>query len=422
MRTRVTTVPPARNSGRPAEPTKGPTGPFVLDRPGALRLTVAIAAAGLMAVLAVQLVRVDAPLGAPAGPDRLVAAIDDAPDGLPAGAVHHARQALQDRPIDGRAYRVLAQVATAEGDTVRAAQLYAIAAERWPRDRIAQAVLAEHALAAGDLDAGLVHLDALLRVAPGLRAAVLAQVAGLLEDAAFRKGLVTRVAQHPPWRDALVRALLAKDTPVEPALTFLDELADQQPLADGELQARITLLDRAGRPVEAREAWLQTLDPAARAADGLIFDGGFEHPDISGGYGWQITPLAGVAMGHDASDSLQGDLALAIVFDGRAVQFAHLQQSLALAPGNYRLQAASSNAVSTARPFEWRLSCINDNRALVVLPLAVRPDWQQVEAGFTVPDACNRQRLQLRHSARTLAERRLRGALKIDETYITRFP
>lgn len=397
-----------------------------MDRPGALRLTVAIAAAGLMAVLAIQLARVDAPLGAPAGPDRLVAITDTAlaaaSGALPGDVTDHARQALRQRPIDGRAYRVMAQAATAEADDARAAPLYAIAARRWPRDRIAQATLAEGAFAAGDTEAGLAHLDALLRVASGLRAAVLAQVAGLLEDAEFRAGLVVRVARHPPWRDALVRELLAKDTPVEPALAFLRELADQQPLAENELQARIVLLDRAGRPAEARAAWLQTLDPAARAADGPIYDGGFEHPDVSGGYGWQIRPLAGVAVGHDAGDPWRGSYALAIVFDGRAVQFAHLQQALALPPGNYRLHAASSNAVSTTRPFEWRLTCAEGDHALVVLPLADRPDWQQVDAGFTVPDACPRQRLQLRHSARTLAERRLHGVLKIDEMQITRFP
>ncbi|MGY1425113.1 hypothetical protein [Lysobacter sp. A289] len=390
-----------------------------MGRSGVLRLAIAIAAAGLMAVLAVQLARVDAPLGAPAGPDRLVAAVDASAE-LPVNAAALARQALQDRPIDGRAYRVIAQVAMAEGDDAREATLFATSAQRWPRDRIAQVTLAERAFADADIAAGLTHLDALLRVAPALRAPLLANVVAFVDDTELRSGLVDRLAQDPPWRGALVRALLAEDTPVEPALTLLGELAERHSLTAGEIQARVSLLDRAGRPAEARDVWLQTMALDDRAAAGLVFDGGFEHPDVSGGYGWQANPPAGVAIGHDRSDPLEGENALAIVFDGRAVQFSHLRQPLALAPGRYRLQVGSNNAVPSDRAFVWRLTCVDagNTRPLSELPLPRANGWQHSEVDFTVPPDCARQQLQLRHTARTLVEKRVRGVLQVDAVSI----
>ncbi len=62
------------------------------------------------------------------------------------GAEDFARRQLQAAPVDGRGYRVLAQVAVARGQMPRALQLYKIAAKRSPRDVAARAWLAQHAL------------------------------------------------------------------------------------------------------------------------------------------------------------------------------------------------------------------------------------------------------------------------------------
>ncbi|MGQ4659011.1 tetratricopeptide repeat protein [Lysobacter sp. F6437] len=393
------------------------------SRPGTVRTLIAAAVVIPLAWLTLQLGRVDGDIGAPTGPERLIEAIDDAP-ALPVAAGGQARAALHDRPIDGRAYRVLAQVAQSNGDQQQAGRLYAIAAERWPRDRIAQAALVDRAFAEGDIDRGLTHLDALLRVAPRLRPALLGGLMPYLGDTEMRAGLVQRLAQDPPWRAAMIAPLLAETTPVEPAQTLLAELAATGPLSERELHARVSLLDRAGRAADARQVWLQTLAVDDRAAAGLVFDGGFEHPGVTGGYGWQYdNPPAGVAIGPDPTDPLSGEYALSIVFDGRAVRFAHLRQPLALAPGRYQLQAAAWQSINTSRPFVWQLSCsVGTGGVLAELPLGAAPVWTSVKTAFDVPPGCERQQLQLRHTARSLAERTIRGSIQLDETFITKLP
>ena len=223
-----------------------------------LRWTIALAATAAFTLAAVQLARVDAEFGAPYGPDRLVRAIDATP-ALAATDAAQARLALRDRPIDGAAYRVLAQAEDAAGHADRATALYATAVARWPRDRIARATLADRAFAADDVDGGLHHIDALLRVAPAVRATVLGKLMPYLGDPRIRDGLVARLAADPPWRGAVAPALLEATVPAAEAEALLAALAARLAPTPAELQARLLLLDRLGQSAKARSIWLGTL-------------------------------------------------------------------------------------------------------------------------------------------------------------------
>lgn len=371
---------------------------------------------GLLAWAALNLGRVDGELGAPKGPGRLVQASDPAADAQ--AAIANATQALRYRPIDGRAYRVLAQARQAQGDAEQATALFRIAAERWPRDRMAQAMMAEQAMLVGDWPTAFTHLDALLRVAPRSRQALLAALLPQLEAPPLRDALLERLALDPPWRSALPAALLADTTPPVAAEALLADLAKLLPPTAAEIRARSTLLQRMGRADAARTAWLDTLPAADRALaveeGNHVFDGGFELGTLAGGHDWQATMPPGVTAGVGTQDPRSGTRALSLSFSGRAVQFAHLQQSLALPPGNYRLQAWSDDRVRAARPFAWQLACVDGGARLVELPLPGGTGWQPAQADFQVPHGCNAQRLVLRHTGRNLAERRLRGTLRID--------
>jgi hypothetical protein len=385
-----------------------------------VRIALAIAAGLCMAVMAWLVGRADAGIGAPLGAERRLEAIDAAD--LPPDAAAQARQVLRERPADGRAYRILGQVAEAEGDAARADALYAIAVKRWPRERYAQSRLAALAFLAGRPAEGMEHLDALMRVAPHTAGDILASLMPAMADPALRAAMVQRLRLDPPWRAAVPEALQAPSTPAGAALALLSELAAAGPLGEGEVQARVALLDRQGRPADARATWLASLAPEARAGSELLFDGGFEHPEATGGYGWRYRAPPGVAMGIDHRDPLDGEGAMTLTFSGRAVRFDDLAQFLALAPGDYVLHAAADNRVRTGRPFVWRLRCASDGRLLGDVPLVDRIGWEEVSGSFRVPPDCPRQELRLRHDARSLAERQLRGVLRLDGMAITHSP
>jgi hypothetical protein len=384
------------------------------------RLALAAALALAFAAAALALAEVDAGLGRPRGPDRLLARIDadpGAPGAADAADAADARRMLRDRPIDGRAFRVLAM---ATPDPARRDRLLAIAVRRAPRDRIARAARADRAFAAGDLAAALAQVDALLRVAPALRLPMLQRLLALSADPRVRAALRARLAGDPPWRAALPGALVADGSDPVLALALLRALAADAPLAAAETRVQVTLLRRSGQPAAARRAWLAALPPARRDPGAArLYDGGFEHAlDADDGYGWRLARVPGAAPAIDRDAPLQGRRALAVDFAGRAIEGFRLAQWLALAPGAYRLQAALDDATDSTRPFRWRLAC-SDGATLVELDsVPGRRGWQRLAAPFRVPPGCAGQELVLDQAGRSLEERRYGGRLRVDAVAI----
>lgn len=366
---------------------------------------------------AAGLAQVDADLGAPAGPDRLLRAIDAGQ--VPTGDLAtRARDILRTRPIDGTAYRVLAGVADSRSDPLLAASLYAVAVGRAPRDRLTRIALADRAFAAGDAAGGFKQLDALLRVAPLLAEPVLRGLMPRLAAPRMQAALVSRLRGAPAWRSALVPAMLGTKSDPGIALALLSLLSRSTPLTDAEADARVRLLQRTGRYADARRAWLAALPAARSAGAALLFDGGFEQTDRSGVYAWQQSPPPGVDIGPDRA-AAEGQRSLAIVFSGREVATPGLQQALALASGAYTLDFVSDNRTDAQRPFAWRVTC-SDGRRLADALLPVRPGWRRTRVAFQVPAGCSGQTLRLEFLGRSMAERQISGALRLDALQLSR--
>lgn len=384
------------------------------------RLLLAGGAALGLGIAAASLARVDSRWGAPLGPDRLMRKADADP-AYTAVDDPLARRVLASRPIDGRAFRVLAQAAEAQGNQAHAAPLYAIALARAPRDRLALARSADRAFARGDIEEGIAQLDALLRVAPKLREDLLRRLAPHFHDPRVRDALVARLALAPNWRPALA-AIVARDAEPRAGSALLARLAGQGPLTPAESAARVTLLRRLDRTAQARQLWLSSLPAGDRIGDtGTLFDGGFEFPHVADGYGWQIGSPPGVAVDYERGDVAEGDFALWLRFDGRALAPLRTQQWLALPAGDYRLEFAGNNATDSHRPFVLEVVCEGGaTLGAAEFPVAATEGrWRPVQAGFAVPSGCPGQVLRLRHLARSLPERRVTGALGLDAIRIT---
>src|SRR5688572_15288615 len=134
----------------------------------------ALAAVAVLALGAgvALLARVDG-LGPATGPDRTMRWLG-ATTTPTSVQVARASEVLAQRPIDGRAYRVLAMAQFAAGESEAGDTLLAIANRRWPRDPLTRAMSAERAFARGDAKTALEHIDAWIRIEPGTRREVLA--------------------------------------------------------------------------------------------------------------------------------------------------------------------------------------------------------------------------------------------------------
>lgn len=336
-----------------------------------------------------------------------------------------ARRALRAAPLDGRPYRVLGQLAAAEGRTERAAELFTLAARRAPRDPIAQLWLLDHHLKSGRPAEALAHLDILLRIQPALFARFEPLLLQLAAAAPVQGPLADVLASQPPWRDRFLRLVAAKaEDPDAVAPLFEAVRRSEGGLAANELGPWLDRLVRDGRVGQAYLLWAANLPPERQRRLGNVFNGGFEDEPDATGFDWRLGRVAGARISRLSGPGVSGDRALRVAFEDRRVPFNHVRQMLALPPGDYELTLrARPDSLRTERGLVWEISCVSGGRVLATTaPLRGHGDWRELDVAFAVPDSCAGQWLALRLPARIPAEQRIGGRAWFDDLKIRRLP
>jgi tetratricopeptide (TPR) repeat protein len=131
------------------------------------------------------------------------------------------------------------------------------------------------------------------------------------------------------------------------ALEIWSRLVDlKQPFEIQQVVPLINDLIVQDRMEEARRVWQQALTAThwavdASGAPSVLFNGGFEHDLVNGGFDWQEMPVEGVSFDIDAGVAHSGARSLRINFDGSVnLDFSHLLQWVAVQPhSRYRFAA-----------------------------------------------------------------------------------
>jgi tetratricopeptide (TPR) repeat protein len=327
----------------------------------------------------------------------------------------------QARPLDAAPFHALGQRSAAAGDNAQAWRFYQIAARRDPRDPGVHVDLFDLARVRGDADTAARHLDALLRIAPDVGTPVLIRALGDARELALRAAVVERLAANPPWRERLPAAL-ADVTSMASAEALLAELGRRSPLRPPEVALRAQLLERMGRPVDARRTWAEALPPNVKSLDGLLFDGGFEAGEGPPPFGWRLHLDGAAAVGLATGHAAEGRQYLALEFDGAILDGETVTQATALPPGIYRWELEADSALSSAtRGFAWLMACRPGGLALARMPVpATTRGWEHLAVEVTVPAACPSQLVELVHEGRSASERRPIGEARFDAMHLRR--
>lgn len=329
-----------------------------------------------------------------------------------------ARRLLAAAPLEGRAFRVLAAAAVADGDAEQALRLYRIAARRSPRDIATRAWLTGHALVSGDYLAAMAHIDVLLRVAPAQRRVMLPLLAQLAVDPAFASALVRTLAARPPWRNSVLSSLQREQDP-RAADLVLSELRRQDGLTDSEFDDWIAALMRRGAWGEAYSRWAGTLDLDGGVLP-LVYNGDFERPVSGRGFDWRVTRVPGVTVEFVPDRSAQGLTAHAR-FRGRPVPQVNLEQPLLLAPGRYTFSVRMrADALRSERGLEWAITCLGQAQPIATsLRIAGSFGWRDITMDLDVPVTdCRGQWLRLRNPVPGGSAQQISGDLWFDNVRI----
>lgn len=327
-----------------------------------------------------------------------------------------ARAVLAQRPRDGRAYRQLAEVARDTGDISSAHRLYTLAGEYSPRDRWAQAWLADDALRAGRSDFALVHIDQLLRMDAWIPRHLFPVLARLALAPTFRAALVPTM-RTAAWRDAFLAWWLASPEPAAAVLATTDGLRDSGVAVAASVRAaRVSRALREGRGVDAWLDWADGLTPARATGLGLIVDGGFEQPAM-GAFDWQLGDRSAADVQITPRLDAPGQ-ALRISFDGERGDFHDVAQRLLLPPGAYRFSAQiRTEELQGDQGLIWTVRCGSAAGEMLAHgnSLAGTAPWQRHTFDFVVPDDCALQWLALEAPPGIAAGSRRGGTLWIDD-------
>lgn len=334
-------------------------------------------------------------------------------------AATSARRMLQVVPTDGRGYRILAQVADAEGQRVLARRLFLIGARRAPRDLPARAWLAQDALERGQSIQALDQIDAVLTLSPSTGGSVFPIMVTLAADPAFAEALAARLQRAPAWRGGMLAALRqARPADREVADRVLSILQRRDGFDQDETIAWTESLIRNGRWGEAYARWASPLVSSGVALP-LLFNGDFGREPSGAGFDWRMPPTPGVLL--ELEHGGNGSLVLHARFLGRRVAGAFLEHRLLLPPGRFQFQVRQrSDALRSDSGLEWTLGCDGTSEPLArTSPLKGTRDWATTTMQWQVPTTdCQGQWLRLANAGAAGAGQLVAGEAWIDDAVI----
>jgi len=345
---------------------------------------------------------------AAADPARALGWVDGHPDALLALAEQqlaagHATQAagtarhlLQRAPLEGRAWRIVAQGEVMAGRTDTARELYQRTIAATPHDIAARAWLLQDHLNHQRHAEALGEIDRILRISPRLGRSLVPALAQMASDADFAAAMIPLLARQPPWRAPLLREIQGgKHGQAERVFDLLLQAGDLDPT---EQRGWIEALMGQQRWGEAYAYWVPAVPPGQALTP--VFNGSFERPISGYGFDWRIVRVPGVAVDLQADANPALGQVAHIRFNHRPAAHAGLQQALLLAPGRYRFRVRMrADQLRSDGGLEWVLLCASSGHG----PLGTSERlsgtfaWTTLTWEAQVPETCPGQWLRLRN-------------------------
>lgn len=338
-------------------------------------------------------------------------------------ARENALASLKAYPLNGRAYRVLAQVSEAEKNSPLAHALYQKAELYSPRDLETRAALLNHALLGNQLEAAVYQLDILLRLQPDLLPQLMPVMGQLAAIPAAHGPLILALGKNPPWRLHTIKSLFAQDKAGERYPLFVSRLSQNKGgMPDAEQQAWLGALNQNKQWSLAYLSWAVNLPPEIQQDLGNIFNGSFENEPLGSEFDWQFITVPGASMDRSFREGVSGEKALRVQFGDRRVLFNHVKQTLILPAGAYRFSGQGlAEDLVTERGLVWNIQCLGGGPNLAISDpwQGNSQQWRRFSLEFEVPALnCEAQSLVLQLPARVPAEQQVSGALWFDDLRI----
>ena len=244
-------------------------------------------------------------------------------------AADYLRRATQIDPRSERPWLELAALDEKRGDFSAAKRAYEMAQSDFPISPDVAWRYGNFLLRRGDLSAGFAALRRAIDNDPSLEASALAECWAIDPNAdSIADAVLPQKAAY--YVRAIRYFLLQKQTGA--ALVMWTRLLKlNQPIVMSDVIGLIDDLLNEGRIGEAHQVWQEALRRRAWPVDAnntsVLFNGGFEHDFLNGGFDWRELPFSEASYDLDSSVLHSGHQSLRITFDGTAnIDFQHVFQ------------------------------------------------------------------------------------------------
>lgn len=256
-------------------------------------------------------------------------------------------------------------------------------------------------------------LDSSQKIFPLLHAAM---------DKPAMKEIIQQYMQDPPsWWKYFFNYLLAHEKKPEKIQAFYQKTNKTAFFIDSYARdAYVNYLIKQQHWSQARQVWSASLDNDTEASK-LLYDGGFESASSPNGeFAWKIKQVVGTTLRADYTNGVTGKQALRVAFrGGKSIAFAHVWQTLILAPGKYTLTGRyRADQLNTIKGLRWRMRCMDKQSTLLAESEAFKgySDWSTFKFDLNIPEGgCSPQMLRLESDSTYAHENVFEGELWFDD-------
>ena len=334
-------------------------------------------------------------------------------------AKKNALAALQAYPFEGRAYRILAQLADAEKKSELALSLFQKAVRYSPRDLEAHLWLLNYSLRTENGVAAVHHLDKLLRMQIDLLPPLMVTIGGLAVQPVSQTALIESLTKNPSWRAPAVKMLMSEQQGASRYGVFFNRLANAEGgLSESERQAWLLAFSGNQEWSLAYLSWANQLPSDRQMQLGNVFNGGFEYEPLGAEFDWQFDRVPGANIERALREGAEGEKALRVSFNDQRVPFKSIRQTLVLPAGHYRMSGRGlAEDLRTEIGLVWSVQCMVSGIALGNSEpwKGSSSSWTKFSMDFDVPAVqCPAQSLFLQLPARTQSEQAIGGVVWFD--------
>lgn len=312
-----------------------------------------------------------------------------------------ATQTLQRDPTSVVAFRTLALVADASGDTRQAVRLFSISQRMSYRDRLTHIWLIGEFQRRGDIANMVRQFDLAMRTSRRSWEALLPILATATADRRSVAPLRALLVSKPDWWLSFSETLASRAPDPQTAVALTNGLLD--PAIPQERRILVALIARSIDEEQFPLAW-HVYAQARRRLDApisgaLLRNGDFEAVDDFPPIDWALQSDPELtAIREPRPDSGSGTILSLVAADGRTGEVA--RQLLLLSPGSYRfrVEAGAIPSGPIDRP-QFVITCADRADGQQLLEIRPQNAGQSIVSGrFSVPNACPAQWISVRLS------------------------